>query len=143
MSGVQTFVVRGDNEPLEIGLGDAGGLVAVASGGSTVYYRDEPGVSATVNDGSIAAGASATLYGTQWLVVSRTVNTTTGQYPRADVQVRASSGLASGATRHFVGTSRADASAQAASELASGVPYSYAVVSSGGALLDLGGGKVS
>lgn len=50
--------------PAPINLGTSGSTVT-NQGESTVYYRDELPVTATVNDGSIAAGASVDLYETQ------------------------------------------------------------------------------
>lgn len=50
----------------EVNLGTNGTLKNVGS--NTIYYRDEPGVSTTTNDGTLANGASVSLSGGQWLL---------------------------------------------------------------------------
>lgn len=54
------------NVSIPVDCGSAGSTVANI-GGSTVYYRDEFPASASTSDGSIAAGTSATLTGTQFV----------------------------------------------------------------------------
>lgn len=52
----------------EVNLGVNGTLYNYGPG--TLYYRDEPPVSTTLNDGQLAIGATVTLNGLQWIVSS-------------------------------------------------------------------------
>jgi hypothetical protein len=74
---VPQFTVRSGNQSTDASCG-AGATVANA-GPSTVYFRDEPTVSATANDGSIASGSSTVLYGNQffWVATASATITTT------------------------------------------------------------------
>jgi hypothetical protein len=73
MSSLQSFTLRSDTpDALEVNLGEAGGTITfegTSLAGTTVYYRDEPNVTAATSDGSLTSGSSVTLYGTQWFAI--------------------------------------------------------------------------
>lgn len=58
-----------------VNCGAAGSTVR-NNGPDTVYYRDEYPSGSSTNDGAIASGSSAILYGTQWLFSSGSANVT-------------------------------------------------------------------
>lgn len=61
--------VKSDWPASGINLGSGGGTV-INGGPSTVYYRDELPVTTTVNDGSLALGASVALTGVQYFTTA-------------------------------------------------------------------------
>jgi hypothetical protein len=73
-----SFVVPGSNIPIrtsEVPVGVHGSVVRNAGPG-VLYYRDRSPVSATLNDGSIASGSTATLEGMQYFVSASTSTVT-------------------------------------------------------------------
>jgi hypothetical protein len=58
----------GKSQAVPVECGDAGATIA-NNGPNSVYFADTPDVSATLRDGVIVSGSSATLYGAQWFIV--------------------------------------------------------------------------
>lgn len=83
MSAVQ-LQIRSGRPPQSVNATDTGSIFT-NNGPDTVYYGVSPSIDSSTNDGSIASGSAATLYGTQYLAHSATAGsalvTVASQYP--------------------------------------------------------------